>query len=72
MILATVNLPEILARGVAIILLAALPLTSSMAQSPNAFGIPTEKSSNPAANVVAAAGSRGPFRSHCASWHGSN
>lgn len=59
MILATVNLPEILARGVAIILLAALPLTSSMAQSPNAFGIPTEKSSNPAANVVAAAGSRG-------------
>jgi len=59
MILATVNLPEILARGVAIILLVALPLTSSMAQSPNAFGIPTEKSSNPAANVVAAAGSRG-------------
>ncbi len=59
MVLATVNVLGILDGGVAIILLDALPLTSSMAQSPNAFGIPTEKSSNPAANVVAAAGSRG-------------
>ena len=59
MVLATVNLPEILARGVAIISLAGLPLASSMAQSPNAVGVPTEKISNPAANVVAAPGSRG-------------
>jgi gamma-glutamyltranspeptidase / glutathione hydrolase len=59
MTLTTVNLQGILARGVAIISLAGLPLASGMAQSPNAFGIPTEKISNPAANVVAAAGSRG-------------
>ena len=59
MTLATVNLQGILARGVAIISLAGLPLLSSMAQSPNAFGVPTEKISNPAANVVAAPGSRG-------------
>ena len=59
MTLATVNLQGILARGVAIISLAGLPLASSMAQSPNAFGVPTEKISNPAANVVAAPGSRG-------------
>ena len=36
----------------------ALPLVAD-APSPNAFGIPSEKISNPAANVVAAAGSRG-------------
>jgi len=59
MTLVTVNLQGILARGVAIISLAGLPLVSSIAQSPNAFGIPTEKISNPAANVVAAPGSRG-------------
>jgi len=59
MTLATVNLQGILARGVAIISLTGLPLASSMAQSPNAFGVPTEKISNPAANVVAAPGSRG-------------
>ena len=59
MTLAIVNLQGILARGVAIISLTGLPLASSMAQSPNAFGVPTEKISNPAANVVAAPGSRG-------------
>ena len=42
MTLATVNLQGILARGVAIIALTGLPLASSMAQSPNAFGVPTE------------------------------
>lgn len=40
-------------------LLAALPLSSLQAQSPNAFGIPSEKASNPAADIVAAPGSRG-------------
>ena len=59
MTLATINLQGLLVRSVAIISLAGFPLASSMAQSPNAFGVPTEKISNPAANVVAAAGSRG-------------
>lgn len=40
-------------------LLFAIPVSTLQAQSPNAFGIPTEKVSNPAANVVAAPGSRG-------------
>lgn len=59
MTLATINLQGLLVRSVAIISLAGFPLASSMAQSLNAFGVPTEKISNPAANVVAAAGSRG-------------
>ena len=59
MTLATVKLQGILAHSVAIISLAGLPLASSMAQSSNAFGIPTEKIGNPAASVVAASGSRG-------------
>ena len=39
---------------------ASLSMTSLVhAQSPNAFGIPTDKVANPAANIVAAPGSRG-------------
>ena len=46
-------------RVVVASLLLASPITALQAQSPNAFGIPTETISNPAANVVAAPGSRG-------------
>ena len=46
-------------RVVVASLLLASPVTALQAQSPNAFGIPTETISNPAANVVAAPGSRG-------------
>lgn len=40
-------------------LLAAISSSNSFAQSPNAFGIPTEDVPSPAANIVAAPGSRG-------------
>jgi gamma-glutamyltranspeptidase/glutathione hydrolase len=40
-------------------LLLATPVSILQAQSDNAFGIPSEKVTNPAANVVAAPGSRG-------------
>ena len=46
-------------RVVVASLLLASPITALQAQSPNAFGIPTETISNPAANVVAVPGSRG-------------
>ena len=46
-------------RVVVASLLLASPVTALQAQSPNAFGIPTETITNPAANVVAAPGSRG-------------
>ncbi|MEX0962727.1 MAG: gamma-glutamyltransferase family protein [Pseudohongiellaceae bacterium] len=41
------------------LILIALPLAPLHAQSPNAFGHPTDKVNNPAANIVAAPGSRG-------------
>lgn len=53
------NWQALLVRSVAGVLLATLPQLSLFAQSPNAFGIPTETVGNPAANVVAAPGSRG-------------
>lgn len=50
---------HILMGCIAAALAATLPQTALHAQSANAFGIPSEKVTNPAANVVAAPGSRG-------------
>ncbi len=50
---------RVIARTLASMTLLLLPLSLLQAQSPNAFGVPSEKVSNPAANIVAAPGSRG-------------
>lgn len=52
-------LPKLVVKFLVSISITAVPVAVLHAQSPNAFGIPSEKASNPAANVVAASGSRG-------------
>ncbi len=59
MVFVTKLLSKRLAKVLAGVSLAAVPVTIPQAQSPHAFGIPSEKVSNPAANIVAASGSRG-------------